>query len=765
MTALPSYQEATTRADWLQVVSPYIQFTDYHALCLVNRHFWKIFAPRLWVDILATVRRRGLHPDDDLAWWFDFAFVRLGNVRPSTRSLVQILDLRDFAKECYQFATDQNARFLRSLHMALKLLPQVNALLLDHHTEIDPNSLISLTKTHSSPLLLSISHCSTQLPVTFFTSSSLQKLVYLDVSNLPGSVAPLIQPSLLPDLRILKLAGRELDDATLLGLVDLYRLRLWSLDLSNNRLTDCILQTLVERCFPVASLRSSVHFQVEGRLAGTERGSLSYGPFEFIEESEFSGTFCSPDRYHLDAPTYNAQPYFLHGQRQVFRSDGRAGLRSDSADGATRMLSHQSTNYDTEDTYRNSSGITHLDISYNNISAIGVERLLRISNGQIEQFACDSMPLVPPRSPALEFWASNTSLHGIVGLTHAFRPVYSPNLRSLRIHHSFVTNIPSLVADGLSSFARLYLAETSIRFRTDEAYPQRFVPDMNPRLHSLTLTCVPRRSSGPLIERLVHFLKLLSIQERSIADANQSSQATSWRWPGMLSGIRHLRLEFEPDTLGKDTTTAEDVDAEQLMNSGERGFSFFEDENHYSRRTPTEPKSGAARSLNTGGTSTIAASAADDDDLQKTVRDNAEFFIHNDEWNGRSFKLQVWAGSVQPHRNLVVNEYRRLVTNHKTLRHGLGPVSPAQVLAGVPEKTYIFHTAWRAAIMPPGELASPAPQDLTGMQDVLGALKKHRITGRELYQDLQRKRENATLRVPLGAPHFFWTGSLEVSTK
>ncbi|KAJ6785926.1 hypothetical protein PWT90_01300 [Aphanocladium album] len=701
----------------------------------------------------------------DLSWWFDFAFVKLGNVRLSTRSLVRILDLRDFAKECYQFATDQNARFLRSLHMALKLLPQVNALLLDRHTEIDPNSLISLTQTNSSPLLLSISHCSTQLPGSFFALPSLQKLVYLDVSNLPGSVAPLIQPSLLPDLRILKLAGRELDDATLIGLVGLYRLRLWSLDLSNNRLTDGILQTLVERCFPPASLRSSVHFQVEGRLSGTEHGSLAHGAFEFIEESESSCDFSSPDRYQLDAPTYNAQPYFLHGQRQVFRSDGRSSLRSDSADGATHILSHQSIDYDVDDTYRNSRGITHLDISHNHISAIGVEKLMRTSNGQIEHFVCDSMPFVPPRSSVLDFWPSRTSLHGILGVAHVFRPVYSPNLRSLRIHHSFVTNIPSLVADGFSSFAKLYIAETSIRFRIDEAYPQTFVPDMNPRLHSLTLTCVPRRSSGPLIERLLHFLKLLSSQERSIADANHYEKAASWRSPGMLRGLRHMRLEFEPDTLEKDTAAADDVDAEQLMNSGEKGFSFFEDEKPYSTRPLAGTKSRSARSPSNSSSNAITANTADDHESQKRARDNAEFFTHYEEWNECGLKLPVWAGPVQPHRNPIINEYRRLVTNHKTLRDGLGPASPAQVLAGVPEKTYIFNSAWRVAIMPSGELASPAPQDLTGMQDVLGALKKHRATGRVLYQDLQRKREDATLRVPLGAPHFFWTGSLEVSTK
>ncbi|KAM3466949.1 hypothetical protein MY5147_008915 [Beauveria neobassiana] len=618
MPSLPSYQEATTRADWLQVVSSYIHTSDYHALCLVNRHFWNLFAPLLWIDILATVRRRGLKPDDDLSWWFDFTFVKLGDVRLSTRGLVRVLDLRDFATESYQFATDENARFLRSLHMALKLLPRVNALLLDHHTEIDPNSLVSLTKTHSSPLLLSISHCSTQLPGTFFTSPSLQKLVYLDVSDLPGSVAPLLQPLLLPDLRILKLAGRELDDATFIGLAELYKLRLWSLDLSHNRLTDCILQTLAERCFPPSSLRSPDHFQVEGKLSASNHGTITYGAFEFIEESQFSGSFSSPERYHLDAPTYDAQP--------------------------------------------------------------------------------------------------------------------------------------------------LHVAETSIRFRIDKAYPQRYVPDMNPRLSSLTLTCVPRRSSGPLIERLLGFLKLLSLQERHISDASHSSQAASWHWPGMLKGLRHLRLEFGPDCPGKDTTAAEDVDAGHLMSSGERGFSFFEGESHHSARS-SDTKSRVARRLRSDSASATDVSAGQDNELEKAKRDKAEFIHYQDEWNGCGFELQVWAGPAHPHSNPIINDYRRLVLNHRNLCASVGPASPAQVLAGVPEKSYVFHTAWRAALMPPGELATPAPQDLAGMRDVLGALKQHRAAGRACYQDLQGSQKHATLGVPLGAPHFYWTGSLEVSTK
>jgi hypothetical protein len=64
MAGLPSYEEATARPDWLALVAPYVNFRDYWRLSLVNRHFWRIFAPRLWENPLKTVRLAGLDPSD-----------------------------------------------------------------------------------------------------------------------------------------------------------------------------------------------------------------------------------------------------------------------------------------------------------------------------------------------------------------------------------------------------------------------------------------------------------------------------------------------------------------------------------------------------------------------------------------------------------------------------------------------------------------------------------------------------------------------------
>jgi hypothetical protein len=64
MDSLPSYQEAIAKSDWLNLVAPYCNFDDYRALCLVNRRFQQIFAPRLWKDLFISARLAGVDPGD-----------------------------------------------------------------------------------------------------------------------------------------------------------------------------------------------------------------------------------------------------------------------------------------------------------------------------------------------------------------------------------------------------------------------------------------------------------------------------------------------------------------------------------------------------------------------------------------------------------------------------------------------------------------------------------------------------------------------------
>ncbi|KHN98342.1 uncharacterized protein MAM_04103 [Metarhizium album ARSEF 1941] len=596
--------------------------------------------------------------------------------------------------------------------------------------------------------------CSCQLPSLFSNTPLLQKLIYLDISNLPGSVLPLLQSNALPALRILKVRGRELDDSALCLLISRFGLRLWSLDVSSNKISDDAVQSFRDWGFSGAPLRTNTHMQVEGNIVTPSMGTSDYGEFLAIQESDFSSSFCHPERYLVDAPAYTSSVSMVLQEYQAQRLDGSKAVRQDSADAAKNILLEEHGSRLGADDYLCSTGITHLRLSYNTISAHGVQKLVRISNGHIEDLACDSMPLLPKVGSYRKAWPPDSDLHGILGAAHLFRPVFSSNLRVLRIHHSLVTNIPSLRVVGLSSSGRQFLAETAILRRVEIAYPQTFIPDMNPRLLSLTLTCLPLRSSGPLISRLLQFLKLLATQERGIQDA--SFGPSTRHSPGVLQGLRHLRLEFERDSM-EDTFIPEDVDPAELMNSGEKVFSFFEDE-----RTESRSRSSSRRVLHSKRVA-IDSRAAVDDWASGTARDSSEFIIYDADWNGDRFSIPVWAGPNNPDAPEVLKDYRRLVLG-RHVRDGVGPVSPAQMLAGAPPESFIFHVAWSAAVMPP-DLRPPTRSEVAGMRDVLDELRAYRLSGRANYLHHKKLAQMAGHHVSLGQPHYFWTGRLEVSTE
>uniref|UniRef100_A0A8H7NDT4 Uncharacterized protein n=1 Tax=Bionectria ochroleuca TaxID=29856 RepID=A0A8H7NDT4_BIOOC len=304
MDALPSYHEATTRLDWLAFVAPYIQFSELSSLCLVSRRFWKALAPLLWADLLTAVRQTGLDPSDHVSWWLDFVFNRLSSVRPGTRQLVRVLDTRDFAKDAYDFALDST--FQQSLKQALGLLPNVNCLLLDGHQDVAPSTLLG---SGTKPLqLLSISGSPFQLPSTFFNLPALQSLVYLDVSHVPGSIYPLIQPAILPDLRILKIRNRELDNTTLKALTTLFRLRLWSLDIGYNKISDDVVDTIATNCFPMTKLRSSQHFYVEGNLLKASTGHTTLAHLSLFR------SLCGAGPLAIQNGTWSMHLHIMHVQ-------------------------------------------------------------------------------------------------------------------------------------------------------------------------------------------------------------------------------------------------------------------------------------------------------------------------------------------------------------------------------------------------------------------------------------------------------------------
>ncbi|KAI5458149.1 leucine rich repeat domain protein [Mariannaea sp. PMI_226] len=758
MESLPSYHEATSRPDWLALAVPFVPPCDYPAACLVNRRFWSVFAPRLWSNVLRTVRRAGLQSGDDLTWWLNFIFAQLSQTRQCTRVLTGVLDAREFGRDSHHFALGQQEGTLnQSFKQAISLFPNLTCILLDGHSQLDPNTIFG-TGTGSGAinqrlLLLSIANlnCPAPLPNSFFSYPGMRNLVYLDVSGIPGSIRNLVS-SQLHDLRILKVRNREVDDAAFCELVLHFGSRLWSLDVGNNKISDTVVQMITSYCFSGINLQSEAYFRVEGMLEPAQGGigAKDYGLFTFVEESQWSGSFSHPERYLIDSPMYIANAESGLQEYQAFRSDGQARPKPDSADAVLRAFSGEDLRLSLE-SYHGSWGLTHLNLSDNQMSSFGIERLLRESKGRLEKLTCDYMPLVTPPKTQSQLWPKSAKLFGILNAAYFVRPVFSSNLRTLRLHHSFVTQIPTLEMDGLSALSRLYIAETSILPRSKQAYPQSFVPDMNPRLTSLTLTHIPRRSSGPLISGLVQFLKLLSTQERAITEAKSASSLR--REPGILDGLRHLRLEFDLDPRDEGFSPTEGLDAEELMNAGEQGFSFFDDASPKHRRASSSNPFGSRQERSPGGA--LISSRNDESD-----RAAGDFLTHHGEWNGETCTVSVWIGPESPSHNTILNDYRRLVLNHH-VRDQVGPATASQVIAGAPSKSFIFQTAWCLAVMP-SAFDTPAWTDLMNMRDVLEELKRFRLAARARYADLKTHTPHGqTAR--LGEPHFFWTGKLEVA--
>lgn len=455
------------------------------------------------------------------------------------------------------------------------------------------------------PLILDVGRCGMPLPNNFFHPSYWRQLVYLDMSNVPGSLKGIIKTGTfnqgaLPHLRVLRLRGRELDDASLAPIAKHAKQRIWSLDLSYNKLTDKCVRNLFHHFFGTADdlTAQASHYEVEGKPAVVEdvpgetipplwRGRLSY-----IVESAASDTYSHPDRYLADAPVYDADN---HNSPSLSRLAGNEPLRSDRAEDVKLALAGRSGQMPLDwhhvrdaDICKLPPALTHLYLSGNrDFTVEGVESTFRCSRGHIQHFDCAS-PAIPT------YGQVPFSLSGILGRSHLFRPVMASNLRSLRVHHSLVTHIPTLSDPSKSPRDALAYAETVLRERAEIAYPlaaavgqgfrQGFGPDWNPRLKSLTLACLPRVSTGPLIDKLIRFLVSAAEQEAAVEVRAQQaavSAVTSRRGPTMLSGLRHLRLEFEPyppqdEDLGGGNGAFGSLDAKALLNAGtSEGFSFF----------------------------------------------------------------------------------------------------------------------------------------------------------------------------------------------
>lgn len=722
--------------------------------------------------------------------WYSKFLARIREMNASTASMVAVMDFRGFAPtvglEEHQEAYNNSVR-----ELAIRL-PNLRCLLLDEHPQLTLSMLsrqafqsrtaVSLDRIH----LISVANCGTTLPPRFFGGQWLIGLVYLDISNTPGTVGSqgALIPYDVPHLRILKLRSKSLTDSTAGAIVREFGTQLWSLDISGNGLTEDFLTMLLEYSLPTYSkntLRSNDHFKVEGQIRPVYENAhprANRGLY-FVDESEWSATFSSDDRYLADAPVYGTvNGDSTGGEDQVSvrgRSRGRERIRGDSAQDAVRVLAgaqgedlpdalhpqHQRLHWPPPQ-----AGTTHLHLNELNLSASAVKRFLCESPGYIEHFECDRTSLP---SHHMSIWQSKApflskaaTLYALPGAAYIFRPVISSNLRVLKVHHSLITNTPTLESRSTGELTNLWLAETYMRDRLDLAYPQTYVPDMNPRLYSLTISMIPRYSTGIVSQRLAEFLRLSAIQEQAI----ESTRAlVPFRGPPVLQGLRHVRLEFESDAkdeLGSLDSETNGLDSEALLEQGTEAFSFFS-ESAWGTSSRVKRQTIGAVGAEGDETKDKAPSHAeekvDEYPFNRARDEQVSFTINPGGNNNQPPKLvSVWVGPgiISPQNPPAVNEYMRNVCDAAN-RGGVCPATPCHVAAGVPAGSFIFERAWDSIMLPAAtaEVRMPTQAELRGMEDVVARIKAFRLKSRREYAALDAGRRNV-------GGHEYWRGRLEL---
>ncbi|KAI1762579.1 hypothetical protein GGR53DRAFT_501212 [Hypoxylon sp. FL1150] len=762
MEALPSYEEAVTNPDWLHLVATYVPVANWPRCCLVDKRFYREFAPQLWQDPLVTVRKLGLHPNDDLAWYRRFVNKHVKSARLETRLYVRSLDFRNFAVRASGLYSSEASE--RAISESFKNLPQIFpgliCLLVDGHPELDPGSLATAASASQSLQLLDLARCRHELSTKFFNPGLFRDLVFLDISFIPGSIRSATQASLnpryLPELRVLKVQGREMDNATASLLVQAFGRRLRGLDLSYNKLSDDVLDEIVEHSISHFTFHTDAHFQKEGRLVLQKNiGTPKYGLFPFIEESAHSRDSQFLEKYLADSPFYSQRADQAELQEwQAVRPDGLAAARRDDADMMKGLLLDEAASALNRDdsAFRGplrlgSGGLTHSYLNGNQFTAAGIDRLIRSSRGRLEHLECDSC-LFDPSHPRIHGNIKGLKVIGFFGSAPLFRPVVSSAIRSLRVHHSLVTQVPSVSADGLSRATAARLAEGQLYKNIRRIYPLALVPDTNPRITSIILTNIPARSTGPIIERLTHFLQLAATQQKAIKHARALFTGRS---SSVLRGLRHIRLELESD-FSESTdviSMSDDVDFDRLLDPAEDDFardtsSFFDDDDGsfgvtsrgtadskpHQAKPQKKPASIEEYAHWTSGR-LKAFPYADEESEYITQHVNA---AHS--WTGNVFSVPVWIGPGVITRHAAVNEYMWNVQD-PNLRRDVGPATPNHVAAGVPPLSYIFYAAWDAMVMPKNIAQAARSCGSASLRDVAAAIKDYRLRmrGTELHWD------------------------------
>ena len=404
----------------------------------------------------------------------------------------------------------------------------------------------------NNKLLLFSSACIPQLDYNLFVSTPvLYNVMYLDLSNTSNTQAwnSLLSFHSLSNLRILKLCGLRLTDQSFPFDALHTRLRLWSLDLRQNSLTDQTIDFLLEECFaPMAPVPA---------IAPDSDEILYEDPPIYDLRDETDPTYPS---YNLSVPARpDKTDSFISYMKRYADFGGPSSL----------VLPER-------DPLRKSTGLTHLYLSSNRFTSKGIHKLLSSTN-RLQVLDVGTVKV----NPNVDYQLPHTTPFAQPNTARLLDRQTADRIENLRIHHSVVTCIPTIVQGRLEMGYTPQHLHKAEKFGDLEFQSAAFNPLSNYRLSSLTLTDIPLRSTGPTITRLTTFLRLCAKQEATLLSASTSGPRKTRHSPRLLPGLRKLRLEFIHERSGMDEvgpSVSGDQDADEFQAQSQGDFSFFADE-------------------------------------------------------------------------------------------------------------------------------------------------------------------------------------------
>jgi len=360
--------------------------------------------------------------------------------------------------------------------------------------------------------------------------------IYLDISYTHRSEGWLrnLKTANYRNLRVLKISGMGLTDRTFpRDLLTYGPYRLWSLDVRDNLLGDGFIESLLRR-YAIAPQHELLQNPKEPIFAAYDENIYDNPPYyskRDIEEDTAPFNTLAPMREDSLEPFKNY--LLMNGNLQA---DPRRALPKD-------------------DIYMRATGLTHLYLSINKFSDSVLRELLQSNNNRLQ--ALDIGSTIVPKlsmylnSPCLP---SSTVVFAAPDCAKYLKRATGTRIQKLRIHHSFVTLVPT-VANMRNSLQGGYHsdlvmeAEKLSELAHDDTTPgfnwgEPFQPQDNYGITHLTLTDIPTISHGPVIARLVALLSSCAEQESILANARKQPAQKRYRAPPLLNGLRVLRFEF-----------------------------------------------------------------------------------------------------------------------------------------------------------------------------------------------------------------------------